>query len=116
MGIPTSVGLAGFVDAPPEVSTKENGLAEARVRVRATRWVEQPDGSQELEAVRCVLVAYGDLAHRIDARFWAGDAIVAGGRVRKTGDGVEEFVANRVGHDVARTTYTVRRTGAEPRR
>lgn len=85
---------------------------------------KETDGTfTRLEAVHCDLVAFKTAAQRAFERFRVGDSFVASGYINeyeanRDSQQVtrEEFVARRIGHDLARTNYMVvrRRLVTEP--
>jgi single-stranded DNA-binding protein len=81
------------------------------------------DGSfTELEPTYHNLVAFRATAERAHARFAKGDKFVAEGYTREyattdTEGGTaktEEYIAKKIGHDLARTNYEVNRLRREP--
>ncbi|WP_454857698.1 single-stranded DNA-binding protein [Promicromonospora soli] len=123
MSISTWLSLEGFVASEPELGRTKNGTAVLRLRVGVEHARRTDDGSfVELTPTFHDLVLYNATAKRAKARLRKGDAFVASGRVHQytvTRDGQqqvrEEFVARRIGHDLARTRYSLdrrRRTAA----
>ncbi len=89
------------------------------MRVGQEHWTRNPDGSfTQHEPSFHDLVVFGRTAERVAALFAKGDRFVAEGRVEDYDhidpDGVvtqrERFTAKKIGHDTARTAYTVDRT------
>ncbi|WP_454852145.1 single-stranded DNA-binding protein [Promicromonospora soli] len=115
--IPTSVSLEGRLAADPVLQHTRAGRSFVRVRVQADPVpVPLEDGQfADLPAVPCDLVVFGKAADRMTTRFRFGDRFVASGRVKTTSDGTW-FVARRIGHDAARTTYRVTRARRAGRR
>lgn len=115
--IPTRESLAGFFASQPRLGTTRTGEARLYARVGVEHWVKEADSTfTELEPTYHDLAVYGPLAERLDGRFRKGDTFVAHGETRtypSTRDGAAgmalEFVVRRIGHDIARTRYTVQR-------
>lgn len=114
--------LSGFIASEPQHSTTENGDARFYVRVGQPHFRREDDGSfTELDPSFHDLVAYRATADRALDRFAKGDSFVAEGYVRtfqveRDGEIVdrEEFVAKKIGHDLARTNYEVDRSRRTP--
>ncbi|MFV4912396.1 single-stranded DNA-binding protein [Microbacterium lacticum] len=126
MAIQTQASFSGFVVSDPQLSYTENGDARLFVKVGKEHFRHEKDGSfTQLETTFHNLVAFRAAAEEGHARLAKGDRFVAEGYVReyptKDAEGRaiqgEEFVARRLGHDLARTRYEVdrfpRRGGAE---
>ncbi|MGR0221575.1 single-stranded DNA-binding protein [Agromyces sp. ZXT2-6] len=122
MALHTQQSLSGFIASDPQQSITENGDTRFYVRIGQPHFRREDDGSfSELEPSFHDLVTYRATADRAFARFAKGDSFVAEGYVRTfqvERDGAiierEEFVAKKIGHDLARTNYDVdrsRRTG-----
>jgi single-stranded DNA-binding protein len=87
----------------------------ARVGIEHAR--QEPDGSfTQLEPTFHDLAIFRKTAEEAASRFRKGDRFVASGRIHeytyeKDGQQVpaEEFIASRIGHDLARTRYEVDR-------
>lgn len=117
MSIATWLSLEGFVASEPELGRTKNGTTVLRVRVGVEHSHRADDGSfVELPPTFHDLVLYSATAKRAKARLRKGDVFVASGRVHQytvTRDGEpqvrEEFVARRIGHDLARTRYSLDR-------
>jgi single-strand DNA-binding protein len=109
--IPTSVSLEGRLAADPVLQRTRTGRSFVRVRVEAEPVpVPLEDGQfADVPAVPCDLVVFGKAADRMTSRFRFGDRFVASGRVKTTSGSEAWFVARRIGHDAARTTYRVTR-------
>ncbi|MFB9309753.1 single-stranded DNA-binding protein [Agromyces hippuratus] len=127
MALHTQQSLSGFIASEPHRSVTEDGDTRFYVRVGQPHYRREDDGRfSELAPTFHDLVAYRATADRAFTRFAKGDSFVAEGYIRTfqvERDGViverEEFVAKKIGHDLARTNYDVdrsRRTGpvAEP--
>lgn len=123
MTIPTQMSLHGFIASTPELTYGKSDVARFRARVGVEQWRKEPDGSfTKLDPQFCEMVMFKSAAERTYARFRAGDQFVASGYVHeyefdRDGDGEtvqrEEFVARRIGHDTARTRYSVDRPAVE---
>ncbi|WP_241984313.1 single-stranded DNA-binding protein [Cryobacterium sp. Hb1] len=95
----------------------ENGDTRFYVRVGQPHFVREDNGNfTTLEPTFHDLVAYRATADRALTRFAKGDSFVAEGYVRTLqveGDGEdiqrEDFIAKKIGHDLARTNYQVDR-------
>lgn len=125
MSIPTQLSLHGYIATTPELSKTRNGDLRFRARIGVERFRKEPDGSfTKLDPVHCDLVVFDTAAQRAFDRFRVGDSFVASGyineyEVDRDGRPIqrEEFVARRLGHDLARTRYEVVRrspTSVEP--
>lgn len=121
MAIQTQQSFSGFVASDPQLSRTENGDARLYMKVGKEHYRQEQDGSfTQLETTFHNLVAFKAAAEQGHERLAKGDKIIADGYVReysyqRDGQNVEgeEFVARRLGHDMARTRYDVDRT---PRR
>jgi len=120
MSIPTQMSLAGFVASDPQLTATRDDVARCYMRIGVEHSRREPDGRfTPLEPSYHDLVLYGASAERAVARFRPGDNFVASGyiheyEVERNGKSVprEEFVARRIGHDTARTRYSVDRPQA----
>jgi len=118
MPLHTQQSLSGFITSEPQHSVSENGETRFYVRVGQPHFRREENGSfTVLEPSFHDLVAYRATADRALTRFAKGDSFVAEGYVRnfefeRGGEVVqrEEFVAKKIGHDLARTNYDVDRT------
>jgi single-stranded DNA-binding protein len=121
MAFHTQQSLSGFIASEPQQSVTENGDTRFYVRVGQPHFRREDGGGfTELEPTFHDLVAYRATAERALKRFAKGDSFVAEGYVRtfeveREGAIVEreEFVAKKIGHDLARTNYSVDRTRRE---
>lgn len=109
--VPTYTSLEGRLAADPGLVHNEAGKPYVKVRFTAE---PKPEGQGEGrfardKTVACTLVAYGKAAECLARRFRFGDVVVASGRISEHDPGT--FVARRVGHDAARTDYTIARSG-----
>lgn len=117
MAIRTQESFTGFIASDPQLSHTSKGEARFYARVGQEHYRREPDGSfTDLESTFHDLVAYRATAERAHERFAKGDSFVAEGyahpfeyeREGQTVQG-EEFVAKKIGHDLARTSYEVDR-------
>ncbi|TSD65742.1 single-stranded DNA-binding protein [Aeromicrobium piscarium] len=121
MTIPTQMSLHGFIVTAPELTYGKSDVARFRARVGVEQWRKEADGSfTKLDPQFCEMVMFKSAAERAYARLRAGDHFVASGYVHeyefdRDGEAVqrEEFVARRIGHDTARTRYSVERPATE---
>ena len=116
MTLHTQQSLSGFIASEPQQSITENGDTRFYVRVGQPHFRREEGGFTPLEPSFHDLVAYRATAERALTRFAKGDSFVAEGYVRsfqveREGEVVEreEFVAKKIGHDLARTNYDVNR-------
>ncbi len=122
MALHTQQSLSGFIASEPQQSVTESGDTRFYVRVGQPHFRRDDGGGfTELEPTFHDLVAYRATAERALARFAKGDSFVAEGYVRtfqveRDGEVVEreEFVAKKIGHDLARTNYDVDRERRSP--
>jgi single-strand DNA-binding protein len=117
MTLHTQQSLSGFIASEPQQSVTENGDTRFYVRVGQPHFRREDGGFTPLEPSFHDLVAYRTTAERALTRFTKGDSFVAEGYVRsfqveREGEIIEreEFVAKKIGHDLARTNYEVDRT------
>ena len=118
MVIRTQESFSGFVASDPQLSRTSTGEARLYARVGQEHYRRNSDGSfTELETTFHDLVAYRATAERAHERFVKGDSFVAEGythpyKHERDGQTVqgEEFVAKKIGHDTARTSYDVDRS------
>jgi single-strand DNA-binding protein len=117
MTLHTQQSLSGFIASEPQQSLTESGDTRFYVRVGQPHFRREDGGGfTELEPTFHDLVAYRATAERALKRFAKGDSFIAEGYVRTfevERDGAvverEEFVAKKIGHDLARTNYSVHR-------
>lgn len=118
MVIRTQESFSGFIASDLQLSRTSKGEARFYARVGQEHYRREPDGSfTELETTFHDLVAYRATAERAHDRFAKGDSFVAEGYTHpfeyecdgQTVQG-EEFVAKKIGHDTARTSYDVDRS------
>jgi single-stranded DNA-binding protein len=117
-GIQTQQAVAGFVASDPQLSYTEKGDARLYFKLGIEHYRREDDQTfTKLETTFHDLVAFKATAEQGHDRLAKGDSIIANGRVRDYSyerDGQrfagEEFVATRIGHDMARTRYDVDRT------
>lgn len=118
MAIRTQQSISGFIASDPQLSYTSKGEPRFYARIGQEHYRRGSDGTfTQLEPTFHDLVAFRATAERAHERFAKGDNFVAEGYVHpyKSGrDGqsadAEEFVAKKIGHDLARTTYEVDRT------
>lgn len=125
MSIDTQQSISGFIATRPRLTVGENGVSRFHARVGIEHSRQEPDGSfTQLDPTFHDLVIFRKTAEEAAARFRKGDKFVASGRVHeysyaKDGQEIvaEEFIASRIGHDLARTRYDIdrapRQTSAE---
>lgn len=117
MAIRTGQSVAGFIASDPQLSYGPQGVPRFYSRIGIEHHRREQDGSfTELEPSFHNLVVYRKTAEHAADMFAKGDRFVADGYVReytyeKEGQqrGGEEFVAKKIGHDAARSSYTVDR-------
>jgi len=123
MAIHTQESLSGFIASEPHLSFTEKGDARLFVKIGQEHYRREDDGSfTQTETTFHDLVAFRKTAERAHQRFAKGDKFVAEGYTHhydRTDDNgqtvkVEEFVAKKIGHDLARTRYTVERPRRTP--
>ncbi|WP_406021837.1 single-stranded DNA-binding protein [Nocardioides sp. NBC_00850] len=125
MSIPTQLSLHGYIATTPELTKTRDGSPRFHARIGVEQFRKELDGSfTKLDPVHCDLVAYDTAAERAFERFRVGDCFVAAGyindyEVDRDGQKVplQEFVARRIGHDLARTRYEIHRratAGSDP--
>lgn len=119
MTIPTQESLSGFIASAPQLTFTEHGDARFYAKIGQERYRKEPDGSfTQNETTFHDLVAFKKTAERAHAQLAKGDRFVAEGYTREydrvDAEGqtttAEEFVAKRIGHDLARTNYEVDRS------
>ncbi|CEI48401.1 single-stranded DNA-binding protein [Propionibacterium freudenreichii] len=119
MALHTQESVSGFIASDPQLTYTERGDARFYAKIGQEHYRKEPDGSfTQTETTFHDLVAFKKTAERAHARFAKGDKFVAEGYTRDydrtTPEGevvkVEEFVAKKLGHDLARTSYEVDRT------
>lgn len=121
MAIRTQESISGFVASEPQMSQTSGGDARLYFRFGQEHFRREEDGSfTRLENTFHHLIMFGPSAEHAHSRLAKGDSFVAEGYTRtvnyeRDGKAVEseEFLAKKLGHDLARTRYDVDRT---PRR
>ena len=116
--IQTQQAVAGFVASDPQLSYTARGDARLYMKVGVEHYRREEDNSfTKLETTFHDLVAYKAAAEHGYQQLAKGDNLIASGRVREYSyerDGQqfagEEFIATRLGHDLARTRYEVDRS------
>ena len=116
--IRTQQSISGFIASDPQLTETERGEARFYARYGQENFRREDDGTfTKLETSFHNLVMYRSTAQRAYERFEKGDSFVAEGylheysyeRDGQTLEG-EEFVAKKIGHDNARTQYSVDRS------
>ncbi len=118
MGIALQQSLSGFIASDPQLTFTSTGDARFYAKVGQEHYQRNADGSfTKLDTTFHDLVVYKRSAERAYEQFTKGDKFIAEGRLRTFHYDVDgqmregqEFLAKRIGHDTARTTYTVDRT------
>lgn len=118
MAIHTQQSISGFIATEPRLTYTENGTARFYARFGQEHYRREPDDTfTKLEPTFSNLVLYNASAERAHERFTKGDSFIAEGKINtyqyeRDGQQIdsEEFVARKIGHDTARTRYTVDRT------
>ncbi|MBT2498528.1 single-stranded DNA-binding protein [Agromyces sp. ISL-38] len=118
MTLRTQQSVSGFIATEPQHTVTERGDARFYARIGQPQFRREDDGTfTELSPTFHDLVAYRATADRAMARFAKGDQFIAEGyihtyQVERDGNIIEreEFVAKKIGHDLARTDYDVDRT------
>jgi hypothetical protein len=119
------MSLAGYIATPPSISYTRKGDARMHTRVGVEHYRKEVDGTYTpLEPTYHDLVLFGPVAEKAYDQFQPGDCFIASGHIHEFEDSKveglirEEFVARKIGHDAARSTYEVQRrnldTAAEP--
>ncbi|MFT4228627.1 single-stranded DNA-binding protein [Micropruina sp.] len=116
--IQTQQSVAGFVASDPQLSRTERGDARLYMKIGIEHYRREADNSfTKLETTFHDLIAFRAAAEYGHQKLAKGDNFIADGRVREYSyerDGQrhegEEFVAARLGHDLARTRYDVDRS------
>lgn len=118
MVIPVQQSLAGFIASDADVSFSDAGTTRVHYRVGVEHWRREQDGTfTRLDNSFHDLLIFGKTAERAADQFRKGDQFVAHGRVDvKYAEPPaqpaerETFIARKIGHDLARTTYDVERS------
>ncbi|WP_194396252.1 single-stranded DNA-binding protein [Microbacterium atlanticum] len=118
MALHTQQSISGFIASEPQQSITENGDTRLYVRIGQPHFRRNDDGTfTETEPTFHDMVAYRATAERALALLAKGDSFIAEGYTRTytaERDGkvveAEEFVAKKLGHDLARTNYAVDRS------
>ncbi|MGO1539874.1 MAG: single-stranded DNA-binding protein [Leucobacter sp.] len=121
MSIVIRQSVSGFIATEPRLTYTDNGIPRFYARIGIEHSRQESDGSfTQLDPTFHDLAIFKRTAEEAAARFQKGDKFIASGRVHqysyeKDGQTVdaEEFIASRIGHDLARTRYDVDRS---PRR
>ena len=119
MAFKTSISMSGFVASHPTLSHTDDGTARVYFRARQEHYTRNLDGTFTQEPTTYDdVVLFRRSAEKAAVQFKKGDRFVAEGYLHEypstTPDGLaiqkEEFVARRIGYDLAYTTYDVDRT------
>lgn len=119
MALHTQESVSGFIASDPQLTYTERGDARFYAKIGQEHYRKEPDGSfTQTETTFHDLAAFKKTAERAHDRLAKGDKFVAEGYTREydraTPEGevvkAEEFVAKKLGHDLARTSYEVDRT------
>jgi single-stranded DNA-binding protein len=114
-----SQSLSGFVASTPVLSRTDTGEARLYMRVGQEHYTRNDDGSfTPGETTFHDLVAFRKTAERAAQQFTKGDRFIAEGYTNDymwaddQGREVqrEQFVARKIGHDLAYTNYQIDRT------
>ena len=123
MAMHTQESVSGFIASDPQLTYTERGDARFYAKIGQEHYRKEPDGSfTQTETTFHDLVAFRKTAERAHLQLAKSDKFVAEGYVRQYDrtdqDGqqvkAEEFVAKKLGHDLARTSYDVDRTRRSP--
>ncbi|MDR1426423.1 MAG: single-stranded DNA-binding protein [Bifidobacteriaceae bacterium] len=118
MPLKTQTSVSGFVASTPMLTRTDNGDARLFIKLGQEHYTRNPDGSfTQGETTFHDLVMFRRSAERAAAQIEKMDWVVAEGYVHPytvtDADGQmserEEFIARRIGHDSARSNYTVHR-------
>ena len=118
MSIRTRQSVTGFIASDPQLTFTTHGDARFYAKIGQEHYLRNDDGSfTQLDTTFHDLVIYRRTAERAHAAFAKGDRFVAEGYLRAYEHQVdgqsrqgEEFIATKLGHDAARTTYSIDRT------
>lgn len=121
MSISTQMSLTGFIASPPQLNFTGKGAARFYACVGVEHFRKEPDATfTRLDPTYHDMVIFGASAEHAYSRFKVGDQFVASGYIHEyeldkngTTEAREEFVARRIGHDLARTRYAVDRTPSQ---
>lgn len=118
MAIHTQESVSGFVASDPQLTYTAKGDPRLYLRFGQEHFRKEEDGTfTQLESTFHHMVMFGRSAEHAHDRFRKGDNFLAEGYTRsvnyeRDGQAVEseEFLAKKIGHDLARTRYDVDRT------
>jgi single-stranded DNA-binding protein len=119
MPMKTSMSMSGFVATTPQLTQMGDGQARCYLRVGQEHYTRNMDGSfTQGENSFHDMVVFRKTAERAASMLAKGDRFIAEGYTHSfqlpNEEGVnvarEEFVARKIGHDMAHTTYAVDRT------
>lgn len=121
--IKTQHSTSGFIVGDLRLQQTDDGTPMLIARVGQEQFESDGNnGFKQLDNFYFNIVQYGKSAERSFHQFKPGDRFVAEGYVKdfkfENREGVtiegKEFVAKKIGHDTARTRYTVDRTPRQP--
>lgn len=113
--IETQESMSGFIASEPKLTYTADGDARLYVKVGQEHRQLEPDGSYtKLKTTFHDLVAFRGAAEHGYQQLAKRDYFIAEGHIHqyvspKTGRQEEQFIATRLGHDLARTHYSVQR-------
>lgn len=118
MAIRTQESLSGFIASDPQLTHTRKGTPRFWARIGQEHYRKESDGSfTQIDTTYHNLVMFNRSAERAAEQFAKGDSFIAEGYTRpveyeKDRQTVQddEFVARKMGHDVARTRYEINRT------
>ena len=119
MPLTTNISLSGFIASTPQSTRLDDGTTRTYMRVGQEHYTRNQDGSfTQEESTFHDLVLFRGTAKKAAAQFRKGDRFIAEGYphtyqvTNQEGQQVqrEEFVARRIGHDLAYTSYEVDRS------
>lgn len=118
MSFPIKASFSGFIATEPRPSKTKSGVPRMFARAGKPRYRKEEDGSfTELDPTFHDLVAFGENPVRALSKFSKGDNFVAEGHLHRrtvVREGqtveIEQFIMSKIGHDSARTSYSVDRS------
>ncbi|GAA1813673.1 MULTISPECIES: single-stranded DNA-binding protein [Brevibacterium] len=115
-GLDARASIYGRVESNPSLTHSENGTPRLYFKVRQDHYrYNGGDSYTRLASTYHDVIAFDGAATHGYEQLAKNDWVIAQGRIREntnpnTGVTEEQFIANRLGHDLARTTYEVDRT------
>lgn len=115
-GLDTRDSIYGRVESTPIFTESDNGTKRLYFKARQDHYRYNGGNSYtRLASTYPDVIAFDAAASHGHAQLAKGDWFIAQGRVREhvnpnTGVVEDQFVASRIGHDMARTDYEVNRT------